>query len=237
MNSNTIRISIVAFLCSIICNSYCQSSTPDLFQIITIIDNCCVSELIDHYGFIGSGTVSESYYRDYTSGSWFDVSFENGKIKYYCKKSRTPSNGYNDYRENTESRSFNYSDGFVVNGHETILIGKDNRYKFKTIFYLNDTSAYKLIGDNDTIFYWFSDEHICIKYPWADDIRNTEMWLKDGLPIIIKSNRYNRDRKEMHYRYTEFDEKGNWIKREQINDKGDVISVKTRNINYNLHYN
>lgn len=234
MSRKTIIFSIIMWVCCYKCNG--QSTNPtDLFQVITIIDNCCVPELIDHYGFKGSGTVSESYVRDYTSGYWFDVSFENGKIKHYSKKSRTPSNGYYDYKDDTQSRSFNYSDSYVVNGtFDTIPIGKDHHYAFKTIFYYSDTSAYKLIGNNDTVFYWFSEEHIQVKYPWNEDVRNTEMWLKDGLPISVKSNRYKN---EKHYRYTEFDRNGNWIKREQINDEGDVISVKTRDINYNLHNN
>lgn len=183
---------------------FCQSKSRDLFQIITLLDNIQVPELAYYYGTTIDTSFTENYSRgNGLSGSRFRVSFKDEKIQSYSKTTRTPSNRMYDYIEYSVSHSYVYTNNYLIDKcageSDTIFIDENGKYMYRNIVYTSDTTAYRVIVNNDSILYIFSIEHIRIRYPWESDVRNIEVFFDSlGRPAIVNISD-PRDRRRYYF--------------------------------------
>ena len=224
--------------------------TQNYLHIRFMCEPCIASStpVYENYGFKGSGRTNEIW-------------FEKGRFVSHEHRSSTPSNGWYDYKVTSHYTNAYYSDTIAMISCEWLSYGtffspngdparsydgkeqeiKKGTEKFELftktngrakcdfeIEYANDSTIIEKHSATYSRTFTITPNHIQIKTSAENDIWNVEMWLESGNPIRIKDYRGER-----YYRYTVFDDKGNWIKRERINNEGSIVFTETRIIDYN----
>lgn len=203
--------------------------------------------IYEHLGFVGNGTINGK------------LVFYNSLFTSCTQRISTPSNGWYNYIITSRKTNISYTDTLIgmkssymsygtmiPNGAPSLTWNKEKQevkqginktavYKIKKGKVLSDQATIKYINDSTIIeecsdylmTYIITPNHIRISSFSNEDMRNIEMWLDKGCPIRIKD--YKGDRR---YRYTKFDKNNNWVKREELDQKGNVIETFKRDIVY-----
>ena len=211
---------------------------------------CVHSKIYEHFGFIGSGIINGN------------VIFDNGRFVNYSSQTSTPSNGWYNYHVTCRRTDIIYMDSMVQmncvytsygsmtpngspasnwkreepkikNGIDkaALYMLHDGKATSKNleIEYVNDSTIIDRLSENGHYRkYIIANNHVSITTPSEGDMWNVEMWLENGFPVRIKD--YSGDR---YFRYIAFDSHSNWVKKEEVDVKKQIIKTIERKIDYN----
>lgn len=226
-----------------------KNRTIQFLNVRFMCDPCNHVPIYEHFGFVGDGTIDGK------------LVFDNSLFTSYTQRASTPSNGWYNYIITSRKTNISYTDTLIEmknsymsygtmtpNGKPSLTWNKEKQevkqglkratvYKIQKgkalsdqtlIKYINDSTIIEKCSDkNYSITYTITPNHIRISSSSNEDMRNIEMWVDKRFPIRIKDYRGDR-----HYRYTEFDKYNNWVKREELDQNGNVIETFKRDIVY-----
>lgn len=224
-------------VCSAMNITTSEPDTNKISQLLVYCDPCI--KAYEYIGFIGSGE-SDGF------------KFVDGKIVEVPNvKSATQSNTWYDYWIREQSYKFIYCNSAIkrlcisksygtlhskegppaktYKGEEQIVNIDTTAYVYNTHYDIIDDSTFVMrISKNYSRKITFTKNKFIVETVNKNDMWNVEILMNEqGFPIQITTGNSIR-----YFKYLAVDQHGNWIKRMEIDGKGNVIKIIGRSISY-----
>lgn len=223
--------------CSAMNIATAEPETNKISQLLVYCDPCI--KAYEYIGFIGSGE---------SNGFEF---VEEKIVETPNAKSATQSNTWYDYWIREQSYRFIYCDSTVkrlcisksygtlhykdgppaktYKGEEQIIKTDTTIYVYKTLYDVIDDSTFVMrINENSTRKITSTKIKFAVETVNKNDMWNVEILMNEqGFPIRITTGNSIR-----YFKYLAVDQHGNWIKRMEMDGKGNVIKTLERRISY-----